>query len=151
LSVFKPPVGTTQKKWIERTDKFGIFTKPVLGQLFCWSTSFFVQKTWFKIAEPDLKKREEYIQLTKTLDKQGSLYCLASGIQATNRDDPFVGRKLDCKSALLWGEADSSHRPTKAYSFAEYLVQPCVTSISAGHFPEMSEPDQLLWALKNVC
>ena len=125
--------------------------RPILGQLLTWGLSFQVQKEWLKIAEPDPARRAQYIALVNEVHNNGALYCLASGVQATRRADPFEGKTIACKSALLWRDADPSHRRTAPDSFAKYLSNPAVfIEPGAGHFPEMTNSSRLLEAIRSV-
>ena len=68
-----------------------------------------------------------------------------------SRPDPFAGRKLTCPSALVWGAADRSHRPTPPASFAGYLDAPkLLVAERAGHFPELTSPALLAEAVAHV-
>lgn len=138
-------------RWTKRMDPARLFMLPVFGQLLTWAFSFELQKAWLKIAEPDAARRAGYIALARELHGSGALYCLASGVQATRRPDPFEGKRLACPAALLWGAADKSHRPTPPDSFARYLADPrVIIAPEAGHFPELSAPPLLIEAVRHV-
>jgi pimeloyl-ACP methyl ester carboxylesterase len=132
-------------------DPLRIFMAPLLGQLITRVLSFPLQKAWLRIAEPDVKARRSYVDTARELHRQGALYCLASGVQATRRPDPFAAARLACPSALLWGGADRSHTRTAADNFAAYLTEPKVlVAQEAGHFPELSRPELLIAAIAHV-
>src|SRR5262245_35614737 len=117
------------KAWIKRNDKIGLFAVPVAGQLLCWATSRWLEKLWLDIAEPDQVRRERLMEEVRERFGRGAIYCLASGLQATRRPDPFAGERLTVPSAILWGNNDGSHRPTKPSSFARYLAEPKVFTV----------------------
>jgi pimeloyl-ACP methyl ester carboxylesterase len=148
--------------WMRRNDPVGvrpglpngIFGVPGVGQVLNWVGSDVLERGWLGRAEPDRERRRELERVRVARRRHGCLYCLASGLQATLRDDPFgaTARKtLDCPSALLWGAADRSHRPTSPASFARYLKAPAVHVVEgAGHFPELTAPAMFVTALSGV-
>jgi pimeloyl-ACP methyl ester carboxylesterase len=139
------------ERWAKRMDPARLFMTPVLGQILTWAFSRPLQETWLRVAEPDVEARARYVATARALHRQGALYCLASGVQATRRADPFVGKRIDCPAALVWGAADKSHRPTAPDSFAQYLVTPkLLVAPDAGHFPELTAPDLLFEAVRHV-
>jgi pimeloyl-ACP methyl ester carboxylesterase len=139
------------KRWAKRMDPAGFLMTPVLGQLLTWAFSRPLQEAWLRIAEPAVEARARYVATARALHDRGALYCLASGVQATRRADPFEGKQIDCPAALLWGAKDASHRPTAPDSFARYLTRPkLLVAPNAGHFPELTAPDLLLEAVAHV-
>jgi pimeloyl-ACP methyl ester carboxylesterase len=145
------PSWTDATKWAKRMDPARLLMTPVLGQLLTWAFSRPLQEAWLRIAEPDVESRARHVATARTLHDRGALYCLASGVQATKRSDPFAGKKLDGPAALVWGAADKSHKPTAPDSFAQYLVNPKIAvAQSAGHFPELTAPDLLVEAVAHV-
>jgi pimeloyl-ACP methyl ester carboxylesterase len=137
--------------WMRRNDPTGLFAVPVAGQLLNWVASGTLEKLWLQRAEPDQEQRARFEATRRERMRHGCLYCLASGLQATRRPDPFAAMKLDVPSALLWGGTDRSHGPTPARSFARYLQSPALFEIpAAGHFPELSSPETLARAIRAI-
>jgi pimeloyl-ACP methyl ester carboxylesterase len=136
--------------WMKVNDPIGLFNVPVAGQLLNWTFSGALESLWLDRAEPDAAQRSRF-EAVRRARGRGCLYCLASGLQATRRPDPFAGARLEVPAALLWGRADRSHPRTPPTSFARYLVDaPLFEVAGAGHFPELSSPDTFTAALEAV-
>jgi pimeloyl-ACP methyl ester carboxylesterase len=137
--------------WTRRNDPLGLFRIPVAGQLLNWVASGPLERLWLDRAEPDAARRARIEVTRRERMDHGCLYCLASGLQATRRTDPFRGARLDIPSALIWGGADRSHGPTPPTSFACYLSGPVLFELpAAGHFPELTSPETLVQAVRDV-
>jgi pimeloyl-ACP methyl ester carboxylesterase len=139
------------QSWIKRNDRSGLFAVPFAGQLLNWAASRWIERLWIDIAEPDRTRRADFKAILQERFQRGSIYCLASGLQATRRPDPFVGQRLAVPSAILWGMSDRSHRPTNPRSFAPYLTEPRLFTVpEAGHFPELTAPGALFEAIESL-
>jgi pimeloyl-ACP methyl ester carboxylesterase len=127
--------------WMNRIDPFRLIRTPVIGQVFSATLPGWLKSHWYGIAEPDSTKCGRY----KIASHQHAChFCLASVLQVFKGPDPFSDKILKVPSAILWGKKDRSHRPTPPLSAGKYLQDPALSLVpDAGHFPEMTAPEQL--------
>ncbi|HVT35449.1 MAG TPA: alpha/beta hydrolase, partial [Nevskiaceae bacterium] len=128
-----PPWTQLNVPWPVRT--------PLLGQALVRATRRTVARGWYGGAEPD---REQRAKLRATADHalaHGGCFCLAGVVQGLSRARPEELAGVKCPAQLIWGDADKSHRHTRAESLQELLPQASVEHWpECGHFPELSQP-----------
>jgi len=151
LLAIQTPSWQDYLKWVNTIDPMRLARTPVVGQSAFWLISPFIQKKWYRIAEPDRKNRKQIINTHNTRPIRHCCFCFASTLQSLSGQDPFAGKQLDVPSAILWGSKDITHKKSHPFSIQTYLNNPKKFDLkTAGHFPEMSSPDTYLEALNFI-
>lgn len=114
---------------------------PVVGQVLNRAMRHKLAHTWYGIAMPAKAERAIFRETADAALKQGACFCLAGVVQGLAQADPARLAGVKAPTALLWGDADRSHKHTHAESLHELLPQASVRHYpGCGHFPDIEQP-----------
>lgn len=139
-------------KWAYRVDFKGVIGTPVLGQVALRAGRNKVAELWYKNALPKGADSSEYLSLAKKSFEHGSLFSLASGLQALKRDQtPLAELTAHQDAIVIWGNLDRTHKATPKDSILELLPNGSVTQIeNCGHFPDVEVPEVFAKAIRDI-
>jgi pimeloyl-ACP methyl ester carboxylesterase len=120
---------------------------PVLGQLLMRAARRKFAHTWYGMAmPPDQPSRPQRAEFRATADRaltQGGCFCLAGVVQGLTRAQESDVAGVKTPATLLWGDADRSHKHTRAESLLELLPQATIRHFpDCGHFPDLEQPQR---------
>ena len=114
---------------------------PVVGQLMNRLARRKLAHVWYGMAMPDKPQRGEFRNVAAQALGQGACFCLAGVVQGLSRAQASALEGVKVPATLLWGDADRSHRGTRAESLQELLPQARIRHLpDCGHFPELEQP-----------
>lgn len=131
-----------QARWARRVDLMGLVGTPVLGQLLLASAPSWVARKWYDVSLPESREAEAFARIGSEALSHGACFCLASGLQQLRASSPDL-RPVGLPAMVLWGSADRTHRRTDKSSSRACLPEARWHEFpSAGHFPELEDPEQ---------
>ena len=114
---------------------------PVVGQVMNRLVRHKLAHAWYGIAMPDRRERDRFRATAAQALDHGACFCLAGVVQGLSRarEETLLGAQQPV--TLLWGDADRSHKHTRAESLLELLPQAQVRHLrDCGHFPDLERP-----------
>lgn len=128
--------------WTQRNVPAAIRT-PMVGQILMRGARRKFAHTWYGMAMSDKPQRAEFRAVSDHTLTHGGCFCLAGIVQGLSRmqEDQLSG--VNTPATLLWGDADRSHKHTRAESLLELLPQADVKHFpDCGHFPDLEQPQR---------
>ena len=142
LLLCQTPGLSAMPAWTKRNVPWPVQT-PVLGQLLIRATRRKVAHGWYGAAEPDRERRAHFRAGADHALTHGACYCLAGVVQGLGRAVEAELTGVKTPATLLWGDADRSHKHTRAESMLELLPQAQITHLpECGHFPDLEQPQR---------
>ena len=144
LLLCQTPALDSMSNWVQRVIPWPVRT-PVIGQVLVRATRRRVAHGWYAAALPDQDRRAPFRTVADTALAQGGCFCLAGVVQGLMR-----ARQQDLEGVrqpvtLLWGDADKSHRHTRAESLTALVPQAQIQHFpGCGHFPDLERTQQYL-------
>lgn len=118
---------------------------PVVGQVLGRALRRRLAHGWYGIAVPTAPARERFRALAAQALADGACYCLAGVVQGLTRTGADGLYGVTQPVTLLWGDADRSHRHTRAESLLDVLPQAQIRHVhGCGHFPDLERPRQFV-------
>ncbi len=131
-----------QARWALRVDLMGLVGTPVIGQLLLAAAPRWVARKWYAVALPEAKAAEAFARIGLEALSHGACFCLASGLQRLRASPPGL-RPVGRPAMVVWGSADRTHRRTDKSSSRAYFAEARWHEFpSAGHFPELEDPER---------
>ena len=116
---------------------------PVLGQGINRAARERLSQVWYSLALPDKAQRPAYRAMAKDALDRGGCFCLAGAAQGLARARGSELEGIKQPVMMLWGDADYSHRHTRAESLMELLPQATIQHFpDCGHFPDLEQPQK---------
>lgn len=142
LLLCQTPSMEAMRTWTQRSVPKPIRT-PVLGQLLMRASRRKFADIWYQVALPDKgRQHPQFKQVANLAFDHGGCFCLAGVVQGLShaREDQLSGVRQP--TTLLWGDADRSHKYTRAESMLELLPQAQIRHFpGCGHFPDLEQPE----------
>ncbi len=114
---------------------------PVVGQALNRAVRRKLAHTWYGMAMPDKPQRAEFRRTAAQALAHGACFCLAGVVQGLSGADAGVLAGAKQPATLLWGDADRSHKHTRAESLHELLPHAQIRHLpDCGHFPDLEQP-----------
>lgn len=116
---------------------------PVAGQLLNRVSRRKLANVWYSLALPDKATRPAFRRIANQALEGGGCFCLAGVVQGLLRTkaEDLAGVKQPV--TMLWGDADPSHRRTRAESLLDLLPQARIEHFpGCGHFPDIERPQR---------
>lgn len=140
LTLAQTPGLSAMPAWTARNVPQLIQT-PVVGQLLNRIARRKLAHTWYGMSMPDKPQRKEFRATADGALAAGACFCLAGVVQGLSRADAAALAGVKQPVALLWGDADRSHKHTRAESLLELLPQANIRHVpDCGHFPDLEQP-----------
>lgn len=118
-------------------------TVPVLGQALFRANRRKAAHGWYKVALADKSQRAAFQHTADHALTHGACYCLAGVVQGVSRAREAQLGGVAVPVTLLWGDADRSHRATRAESLLELVPQARVEHFAdSGHFPDLENVER---------
>ncbi|MGH8528586.1 MAG: alpha/beta fold hydrolase [Nevskiales bacterium] len=116
---------------------------PVVGQVLARAARRKLAHTWYGMAMPDKPQRSEFRALANHALTHGGCFCLAGVVQGLSRATEPELSGVKQPTMLLWGDADRSHKHTRAETLLDLLPQANVIHFpECGHFPDLEQPQR---------
>ncbi|MGH8455625.1 MAG: alpha/beta fold hydrolase [Stenotrophobium sp.] len=142
LLLCQTPALESMSGWVQRVVPWPIRT-PVLGQALMRATRRRVAHGWYAASLPDKDSRAPFRAIADQALAHGGCFCLAGVVQGLTRAQQRDLEGVRQPVTLLWGDADKSHRHTKAESLQTLVPQARVQHFpGCGHFPDLERPQQ---------
>ena len=142
LLLAQTPGFSAMPAWTARNVPQAIQT-PVVGQLLNRVARRKLAHTWYGMSMPDKPQRKEFRATADAALAAGACFCLAGVVQGLSRPANGALTGATQPATLLWGDADRSHKHTRAESLHELLPQAEIRHVAdCGHFPELERPRQ---------
>lgn len=114
---------------------------PVVGQVLNRAARRKLAHTWYGMAMPDKPQREEFRRTAAAALDHGACFCFAGVVQGLARAQADALAGVKAPATLLWGDADRSHKYTRAESLHELLPHAQIRHLpDCGHFPDLEQP-----------
>ena len=114
---------------------------PVVGQLLMRGVRRKLAHTWYGMSMPDKPQRAEFRATAQHALEHGACFCLAGVVQGLSRGTEAELAGVKQPTMLLWGDADRSHKHTRAESLLNLLPHAQIMHFpECGHFPDLEEP-----------
>ncbi len=146
LLLCQTPSLSSMPAWTQRNVPTPIRT-PIVGQLLVRATRRKFAHTWYGMAMPPDKpgqpQRAEFRASADYALTHGGCFCLAGVVQglAQANEQDLAGVKQP--TTLLWGDADRSHKHTRAETLLDLLPQAHIIHFpDCGHFPDLEQPQR---------
>lgn len=144
LLLCQTPGLSSMPAWTKRNVPPPIRT-PVVGQLLMRVARRKFAHTWYGMSMPPDKpgqpQRAEFRAGADHALTHGACFCLAGVVQGLSKaqENELAGVKQP--TTLLWGDADRSHKHTRAESLLDLLPQAHIMHFpDCGHFPDLEQP-----------
>jgi pimeloyl-ACP methyl ester carboxylesterase len=114
---------------------------PLVGQILMRAARRKFAHNWYGMAMPDKPQRGAFRAAADHALTHGACFCLAGVVQGLSHasDAQLTGVKQP--TTLLWGDADRSHKHSRAESLLELLPQAQIRHLpDCGHFPDLEQP-----------
>ena len=134
-----PSRDAMMQHWMPRNVPWPVQT-PVLGQLVARANRRRLAETWYGIAVPNEAQRQAFKEVADRALTDGGCFCFAGVVQGLHgaRNESLSGVKAPV--TLFWGDADRSHKHTRAESLLDLLPQADIRHLpGCGHFPELEQ------------
>jgi pimeloyl-ACP methyl ester carboxylesterase len=142
LLLCQTPALQSMPAWTLRNVPRAIRT-PVLGQLMMRGARRKFAHSWYGMAMPDKQQRAAFRATADHALTHGGCFCLAGVVQGLGRAQEQELRGIRQPVTLLWGDADRSHRYTRAESLQSLVPQAQIQHFpDCGHFPDLERPQQ---------
>lgn len=139
--MIQAPSWAEEVKWKHGRDTTGLLCRPIIGQLALKALKRRRAPQWFAAAVGRQEMLTSFVQTADQAFSHGACFCLASAFQRYLTDVPPPLAPIAQPTLAVWGEADRSHRHTDKTSTKDYCPNAKeVRLASAGHFPELEEP-----------
>jgi pimeloyl-ACP methyl ester carboxylesterase len=116
---------------------------PVVGQLLNRVARERLSQVWYSLALPERERRAGFRSIAKTALDRGACFCLAGVAQGLGRAQDSQLSGLRQPVTMLWGDADPSHRHTRAESLQDLLPQAEIIHFpGCGHFPDLEQSER---------
>jgi len=143
LVLTQSPCWADELRWSRRIDRHGIVRCPIVGQLAMYAGRSRAARRWYRNALPPGVEQRPYLEPALAALDHGSRFALGSLCQAWFRGGLPNFASVPQSARLIWGNADRSHRRSRAHSLRELLPNAeCVTFETCGHFPEIEAPQR---------
>jgi pimeloyl-ACP methyl ester carboxylesterase len=142
LVLCQTPGISAMPAWTERNVPKLIQT-PLAGQITMRLASRKFAHAWYGMAMNDAAKKSEFRAVADTALQRGACFCLADLVQGLRgaTHDQLAGVKQP--TTLLWGDADRSHRDSRAESMLELIPHANITHCpECAHFPDLEQPQR---------
>lgn len=140
LLLCQTPGLSAMHAWTQRNVPAAIRT-PVVGQMLMRGARRTFAHTWYGMAMPDKPQRAGFRSVADHALTHGGCFCLAGVVQGLSRMQAASLSGIKTPTTLLWGDADRSHRHTRAESMLELLPQAHIEHFpECGHFPDLEQP-----------
>ena len=128
--------------WARRVDPKRIIRRGVLGQAMMLTMKRKVAHGWYQAALPKGSETEPYDRPAQTMLRNGGCYCLASALQALERNTEQIASGVEVESVVLWGALDRTHRHSDPEAIKKHLPSAQVHILdNCGHFPDLEDPE----------
>ncbi|TXH06435.1 MAG: alpha/beta hydrolase [Nevskiaceae bacterium] len=142
LLLCQTPSLDSMDAWVQRVVPWPVRT-PLLGQTLMRATRRRVAHGWYAAALPDREARAPFRKLADEALAQGGCFCLAGVVQGLSRAQTRELEGVRQPVTLLWGDADTSHRHTRAESLHSLVPQARIEHFAGcGHFPDLERPQR---------
>jgi len=114
---------------------------PIAGQITMRLAKRKFAHAWYGMAMNDAAKKSEFRATAKHALDHGACFCLADVVQGLSKATAADFAGVKAPTTLLWGDADRSHKHTRAESLLELLPQAQIRHCpDCGHFPDLERP-----------
>lgn len=114
---------------------------PLVGQILMRGARRKFAHTWYGMAMPEKPQRNEFRSIADHALTHGGCFCLAGVVQGLSHATAAQLTGVKQPTTLLWGDADRSHKHTRAESLLELLPHAQVRHLpDCGHFPDLEQP-----------
>jgi pimeloyl-ACP methyl ester carboxylesterase len=121
----------------------GLLRTPLVGQVINRLARERLSQVWYSLALPDRETRPAFRAIARQALDQGACFCLASVAQGLGQAQDAQLAGVRQPVTMLWGDADHSHRHTRAESLQDLLPQAEVIHFpGCGHFPDLERTDR---------
>lgn len=139
LLLCQTPSMQTMRAWVPHNVP-RVLRTPVLGQIINRVARERLSQVWYSLALPDRDKRPGFRAIAKAALADGGCFCLASVAQGLSRAQEGRLQGIRQPVTMLWGDADHSHRHSRAESLHELLPQAEIVHLAGcGHFPDLEQ------------
>ena len=140
LLLAQTPGFSAMPAWTDRNVPKAIQT-PIVGQVVNRLARRKLAHVWYGMAMPDTPRRGEFRKTAAQALDHGGCFCLAGVVQGLSRAQASALEGVKTPATLLWGDADRSHKHTRAESLLELLPHARIRHLpDCGHFPELEQP-----------
>ena len=151
LVLTQSPCWADELRWSHRIDRRGIVRTPIVGQLAMYAGRTRAARRWYQSALPAGIDQQPYLEPALAALDHGSRFALGSLCQAWFRSGLPEFASVPQSARLIWGNADRSHRRSRAHSLREFLPNAeCLTFEGCGHFPELEAPQRFAEVLSSL-
>ncbi len=152
LLLIQAPSWREEVQWVKRSiDPKRVLTTPVVGQVvLALQNQSFVARQWYRVALDTPEFMTTFLHPCQQAFDHGASFCLSSLLQGlfSREEPPFSSPRHP--ALVLWGGSDRSHRHTDKYSILRSVPGAITTAFAtAGHFPELEEPQRFLETLRD--
>ncbi len=151
LVLTQSPCWADELRWSRRIDRRGIVRCPIVGQLAMYAGRTRAAQRWYRSALPAGVEQRPYLEPALAALDHGARFALGSLCQAWFRGGLPELASVQQPARLIWGNADRSHRRSRAHSLREFLPNAeCLTFEAGGHFPELEAPQRFAEVLASL-
>ena len=140
--VIQAPSWSEELKWAKKVGMNGVLKTPGVGNIVMALGKRKVAKQWYGVALPDSIRGDAFYATAMRAFDEGGRFPLASAWRGMFSHEETDFQPVFQPTLVVWGGADRTHSRTDKRSILDHAPNAHFVEFpTAGHFPELEEPD----------